>query len=95
MFATCAATAVEDAKVYTVGGDTIDTATFIQMVEELLPGAAKLITTSGGSLPIASKIDDAALRADYPTILRIPIRQGIQETISTYQKLEHEGRLTV
>lgn len=95
MFVKTARLAIADAKVYTIGGDTIDTAAFVAHLASFVPEAAALITVSGGALPIASKLDDAALRAAYPSVIRIPIRQGIEETVAMYRRLHAEGRLTV
>lgn len=86
---------VHDAKVYTVGGDTVDTKTFLAELSRAVPAAAGLITISGGDLPIASKIDDAALRADYPAIIRLPLREGIAETVKLYETMKAAGTLTV
>lgn len=95
MFVTAARKPVADAKVYTVGGDTIDTPRFIELLDAALPGAGKLITCSGGSLPIASQIDDAVLRADYPGLIRIPLATGIAETVALYKQLDANGQLSV
>jgi hypothetical protein len=59
-----------------------------------VPGAKALVTCSGGSLPIASHLDDAALRRDF-SVLRIPLSQGVAETVAVYRQLEAEGRLVV
>jgi nucleoside-diphosphate-sugar epimerase len=95
MFVSCARRAVADGAVYTVGGDVLDTPTFIRALGRVLPGAAKLITCSGGDLPIASKMDDAALRRAYPGLLRIPLEQGIAETVAVFRALHAQGRLEV
>ena len=96
IFVTCARDAsVHDAKVYTVGGDTVDTKTFLAELVKAVPAASGLITISGGDLPIASKIDDAALRKDYPTIMRIPLAAGIAETVTLYNQMKAAGTLTV
>ncbi len=81
--------------VYTVGGDTVDTNDWIAAVDAQLPGAKGLITVTGGPIPFPSKLDDAALRADYPGIARILLPEGIANTIEVYKKLHDEGKLTV
>jgi nucleoside-diphosphate-sugar epimerase len=86
---------VADGKVYTIGGDTVDTATFVAELDKILPGSAAGITVTGGSLPIASKLDDAALRADYPMLLRIPLADGIKETVEVYKVMAGKGTLTI
>lgn len=62
---------------------------------QILPGAASRIAITGGTIPIASKIDDAALRADVPGLVRIPLHDGIAESVADFQRLHGEGRLTV
>lgn len=95
IFVTTARRAVDGSRVYTVGGDTVDTAEWINAVVAVLPSAKGLITCSGTPIPFPSKLDDAALRADFPGMLRIPFAQGVVETVAAYTKLEAEGRLTV
>lgn len=95
MFVTCARKAVDGAQVYTVGGDIVDTPAFIAEAEKVLPGAGKLITCSGGDLPVASKVDDKELRKAYPGLLRIPLALGIRETVDVFKKLAAQGKLEV
>jgi len=83
------------ARVYTVGGDIVDTAGFLAALENVLPGSKKYITASGGNLPVASRMDDAVLRHDYPGLLRIPLQQGVRETVDVFQRLNKAGRLEV
>ena len=62
-------------------------------ISQELPGASALITITGGTIPIASKIDDAALRADVTGLVRIPLAAGIAETVQVFKRLHAEGRL--
>ena len=62
---------------------------------QVLPGAASKIAIKEGSIPIASKIDDVALRSDVPGLVRIPLQQGIAESVEVFQRLNAEGRLVV
>ena len=80
---------------YTVGGDTVDTKGFVALLEKALPGAAALIKISGGDLPIASRLDDAALRHDFPGLLRIPLADGVAATVAMYKEMAAKGTLTV
>lgn len=95
MFVQCARRLTEGAKTYTVGGDIVRTPEFIRIASEILPAAQTLITCSGGDLPVASKMDDAALRADIPGLLRLPLKQGIAETVALFQQLHAAGKLNV
>ena len=82
------------ARVYTVGGDTVDVAAFIALAAAAIPGAEKLITFSGAPLPLVSKLDDHTLRSDYP-VPRIALADGIRQTVQAYSKLHAEGKLKV
>jgi nucleoside-diphosphate-sugar epimerase len=95
MFVTCARANTAGAQVYTVGGDIVDTPAFIAELDKAVPGARSLITCSGGALPVASKMDDTELRRAYPRLLRIPLAQGIRETVEVFRRLEAAGQLTV
>lgn len=61
----------------------------------MLPGSAAHITIKEGTIPIASQIDDAALRHDIPGLLRLPLEAGIAESVAVFTALKAEGRLTV
>jgi nucleoside-diphosphate-sugar epimerase len=95
LFIACSRKPIADAKVYTVGGDVADTPAFIRTLDSVVPGAAKLVTCSGGSLPIASRLDDAELRRDFPGLLRLPLKSGIMETVAVFERLKAAGTLTV
>ncbi len=95
MFVTAARNKMTDGLVYTVGGDIVDMPDYIAAVEKVIPGAAKLITTSGAPLPITSKVDDASLRKTYPGLLRIPLAQGLAETVAVFKEQLKKGTLTV
>jgi hypothetical protein len=40
-------------------------------------------------------MDDAVLRADVPGLLRLPLKQGIEETVALFQRLNAAGKLNV
>jgi len=84
---------VDEARVYTVGGDIADTAMYLETLERVLPETQKYIKASGGNLPITQRLDDAALRRDYPGLLRIPLEQGLRETVEVFKRMAALGRL--
>ena len=94
IFVQCAKRPAAAGKVYTIGGDTVDTRTFVDTLETVLPGAKGLITISGGNIPIASRLDDASLRADFPGLLRIPLKDGLAATVDIYRAMHAKGTLT-
>ncbi len=81
------------AKVYTPRGSVVRVEQFIQTLEKLLPEAKGLIKARGNQLPIAPDLDDSALRRDLGEDLSTPLKEGIKETASIFQRLEREGRL--
>ena len=93
MFVRCAQKLPAGAHVYTVGGDVADTAGFIETIAACVPDAARYIKVAGGDLPITQRLDDAALRRDYPGLLRIPLEQGVRETVEVFQRRADEGKL--
>lgn len=93
MFVKCAQKTVEGAHVYTVGGDVVDMIGYIAMLEKVVPGAAKFISIGNGDLPITQRLDDASLRRDFPGLLRIPLEQGVRETVEVFQRLAVQGKL--
>ena len=46
-------------------------------------------------MPVASRMDDAVLRRDYPGLLRIPLQQGMRETVEIFERLNKAGKLDV
>jgi len=93
MFVRCAHKLPAGAHVYTVGGDVADTAGFIETLDKCVPGAKKFIGVGGSDLPITQRLDDAALRRDYPGLSRVPLEQGIRETVEVFARLAETGKL--
>ncbi|HYF51647.1 MAG TPA: NAD-dependent epimerase/dehydratase family protein [Planctomycetota bacterium] len=95
LFTAAALNPPEAARVYTVGGDVLDTPAFIAELEKALPGARTFVTCSGGPLPVASRMDDAELRRAFPNVRRIGITEGLATTINVFKRLAERGRLEV
>ena len=95
LFVAAALHPVEGAPAYTVGGDVLDVKTYIAELDKAVPGAAKLITCSGGDLPIASHIDDRELRRVFPNVQRVSIAEGIRATVEIFKTMALQGRLEI
>jgi len=93
IFIRCAEREIPGAKVYTPRGCVVRVEEFIRTLERLLPEAQGFIQARGKKLPIASDLDDSALRRDLGEDLHTPLEEGIRETVSIFQRLEREGRL--
>lgn len=95
IFVQCAKRPAESATVYTVGGDTVNTAGFVDVLEGVLPGAKALITITGGNIPIASRLDDHELRTAFPGLKRVTLQEGVAATVEVYKKMADKGTLVV
>ena len=95
LFVAAALHPVPNAPSFTVGGDVIDTKQFVAELDRVVPGAAKLITISGGNLPIASNLDDSEMRKVYSSVRRVGVADGIRRTVEVFKSLAAKGRLEV
>jgi nucleoside-diphosphate-sugar epimerase len=93
IFIRCAEREIPGAKVYTPRGCVVRVEEFIRTLEQLLPEAEGLIQARGKRLPIASDLDDSALRHDLGEDLHTPLEEGIRETANIFERLERDGRL--
>lgn len=78
---------LEGAHVFNLEGAVIMMADLIQELERQRPGAAKLITADGPSVPVAYRMDGAQLRAHVPGIPQTPLTKGIQQTLDLFARL--------
>lgn len=85
---------LEGAHLFNLSGDLIEISEFIQVLNELRPGAAKLITAAGPQVPVAYKMDASALHEKLPQIRKTALRDGLHETLAMFERLRDEGRLT-
>ena len=85
---------LDGAHVFNLAGEVIRMDSFIQALDSERPGAASLITADGPQVPVSYKLDDSQLRAAVPGIPRTGLSDGIQKTVSLFEKLRAEGRLT-
>jgi nucleoside-diphosphate-sugar epimerase len=92
-FIRCLLSPVEGAHVFNLAGDIIEMNEFISTLEQLSPGASRLITASGPQVPVAFKMDDARLRGEVGEMQKTPLRDGIGETLGRFRSLQAAGRL--
>ena len=92
-FVRCLLSTLQGAHVFNLEGSVIRMDELIQMLEELHPGAARLITASGPEVPVAYKMDDARLRAHVPGIPKTSLKVGIRETLDSFSQLKAAGKL--
>jgi len=93
-FVRCALSPLEGAHVFNLEGTVITIADFIQQLEALWPGAARLITAHGPQVPVAYKMDGSELRNHIPGIPQTPLPVALKKTLGVLAQLQSEKRLT-
>ena len=87
-FIACLFSDLEGAHVFNLAGDVVRLETeFIEMLDRLQPGAAKLLSAEGPQVPVAYRMDDAHLRAAVPGIPRTPVEEGIRRTMEWFRRV--------
>ena len=93
IFNRCLLDGFAGAHVFNLAGDIIRMDHFIEKLETMRPGAAKLITNAGGKVPVAYQMDAAALAKTVPGLKHTPLEDGMRETLEIYTRLKAEGKL--
>ena len=86
-FVRCLVSPLEGAHVFNLAGDAVQVEEFIERLEELRPGAARLISAAGPRIPVAFRMDDAQLRSMVPGIPKTPLREGMRKTLELFERL--------
>jgi len=93
-FVRCALSPLEGAYVFNLEGTVITIEDFIEQLEALWPGAARLITASGPQVPVAYRMDGSELRNHIPGIPQTPLPKALKKTLGVLAQLQSEKRLT-
>ncbi|HEX7471531.1 MAG TPA: NAD(P)-dependent oxidoreductase [Candidatus Limnocylindrales bacterium] len=80
------------ARVFNLGGETVDMADWIAAIEDEVPEAAGRIAPAPTELPFPSDIEHTGVAALGPIVIT-PFRTGIRATAEIYRRLAGEGRL--
>ena len=91
--ARCTLSQVEGAHVFNLAGEIVTIEQIIQVMEELRPGAAKLITHTGPKVPVAFKMDDSHIQKLVPGILKTSLREGTRQTLEVFERAKAAGKL--
>jgi nucleoside-diphosphate-sugar epimerase len=92
-FIKCLLSDLEGAHVFNLAGDVINMDDFISTLEQIRPGAAKLITASGPQVPVAFRMDDSQLHQKVAGIVKTPLIEGVERTLSIFTRLRANGLL--
>ena len=93
-FIACADRAPEGAHVFNLHGETVEVARIAQLINQnsMTPGG-KLVTYGGPPIPIASAINDAAIKRALGDLPSTPLAAGTHETMQRFAELRDAGRL--
>ena len=78
---------------FNMRGQVASIGRFVAEIEDLLPSAKGLIQFGGDPIPVAVDYDDSELRAFLPSMPTTPLRQGVEETLNGFRRLQQAGKL--
>ena len=87
IFIRCLLSPVQGAYVFNLAGEIIEMNALIRMLEQIQPGAARLITAAGPRVPVAHRMDDTQLRAVMGEMPRTPLEEGIRRTLDHFRRV--------
>jgi nucleoside-diphosphate-sugar epimerase len=93
-FLRCLETPVEGARVYNLRGTVTEIARFHQLVCQVEPRARELITFGSRQLDIAYDLDDQELQQDFGPLPRMPLPEGIRQTLELFRRRAAQGLLS-
>jgi nucleoside-diphosphate-sugar epimerase len=76
---------LDGAHVFNLAGEVIAMDALVQLIDQLRPGAAKLLTTGGPQVPVAYHMDDSQLLSLIPGLTKTPLRAGIEKTLEMFE----------
>jgi nucleoside-diphosphate-sugar epimerase len=77
---------LEGAQVFNLAGEVVEMGALIQMIDQIRPGAAKLLTNAGPQVPVAYQMDDSQLQAHVAGIVKTPLLAGIERTVKMFEQ---------
>jgi nucleoside-diphosphate-sugar epimerase len=86
IFIQCLFSPAEGAHVFNLRGDVVEMEHLRRMLEDIRPGAAKLISIDGPQVPVAYRMDDSALVRTVGRVPRTELREAVAETIEAFER---------
>jgi nucleoside-diphosphate-sugar epimerase len=83
----------EGADAFNVRGSVVGIEDFCQVLADVAPRAATLVTHGERQLPIAPSLDDSRLEACFGPLPRTSLEDGVAETYRRFVALREQGRL--
>ncbi|MAF64830.1 MAG: epimerase [Planctomycetes bacterium] len=93
-FIACADRCPEGAHVFNLHGECVEVTRFVELVEANLEGDERCrISIAPPPLPVASHMDDAAIRTLVGDLPATPLEAGVRETLERFRDLRRRGML--
>jgi nucleoside-diphosphate-sugar epimerase len=86
IFIQCLFSTAEGAHVFNLRGEVVEMEQLRGLLEEIRPGAARLISVEGPQVPVAYRMDDSALVRTVGQVPRTPLREAVIETIEAFER---------
>ena len=93
-FIECLIADVRGAHVFNLAGDVVGIQQIIDEIERQRPAAKGLLSFSGPQVPVAYQMDDAQLKKMVPGLPGTSLSQGVEKTLTLFERLHQEGRLS-
>ena len=90
-FIACADQLPQGASVFNLHGDAVAVSRVAEIINRNV--ATELVTFGGPEIPVASSMNDAAIRRVISGLPSTPLEAGINDTMKTFRLLRDEGRL--
>jgi len=95
-FIACADSTEEGARVFNLHGETVPVARIASLINHQSPGSEReLITFGGPPIPVASAMNDAAIRRVIGNLPSTPLESGVGETMQRFAALRDCGQLDI
>ena len=92
-FIACARAEFEGARSFNIRGALETIENFIGLLDEIIPGAAGRIGSSGSAIPVAYDVNETGLRELLGDVPCVSVREGIEKTVRHFEALQDGGRL--
>ncbi|GAB4561970.1 MAG: SDR family oxidoreductase [Anaerolineae bacterium] len=92
-FIAAATAPLDGAEVFNLRGEVVSISEIIEVIDEVVPGAAQLLTAGDQPIPIAPSLSGERLRRWLPDLQHTPLRRGVQETAERFRHLIRIGAL--
>jgi nucleoside-diphosphate-sugar epimerase len=90
-FIACADQLPQGSSVFNLHGDAVEVARVTEIINRRIGN--ELVTFGGPEIPVASSMNDAAIRRAISGLRSTPLEEGINETIEMFRMLRDQGRL--